>query len=49
MEQAFGEPMRDQVTRTHLTEGLPNVSTDTKKVNQNQIRGKSSASTPANH
>jgi len=31
MEQAFDEPVRDQVTRTHLTEDIPNVSTDTKK------------------
>nr|XP_060498313.1 sterol-4-alpha-carboxylate 3-dehydrogenase, decarboxylating isoform X2 [Panthera onca] len=26
MERAFGEPMRDQVTRTHLTEDIPNAS-----------------------
>ena len=36
MEQAAGEP-----TRTCLTEDIPKVSTDTKKFNQNQIRGKS--------
>lgn len=26
MEQAFGEPMGDQVTRTHLTEDVPNAN-----------------------
>jgi hypothetical protein len=31
MEQAIGEPMRDQVAQTRLTEDIPNVSTDIKK------------------
>lgn len=39
MEQAAGEP----------TEDIPKVSIDTKKVNQNQIRGKSSTYITACH
>lgn len=44
MEQAAGEP-----TRTCLTEDIPKVSTDIKKVNQNQIRGKSGTCITARH
>lgn len=49
MEQAVGEPKRDQVTGTHLTEDIPKVSTDTRKVSPNQIRAKSSVSIPVSH
>lgn len=37
MEQAVGEPMTDQVTRTHLTGDTTKVSTDIKMVNHNQV------------
>lgn len=49
MEQADGKPMRGQVTRTHLTEDVPKVSTDPKKVSQNQVRGKLNTYIPASH
>lgn len=49
MEQAVGKPIRDRVTRAHLIEDIPKVSIDTKKVSQNQIRGKSSTYIPASH
>lgn len=49
MEEAIGKPMRDQVTGPHMTEGSPKVSTDTKKVSQNQRRGKSSTYVTASY
>lgn len=47
MEQAAGEPVRDQGTWTHLTEDIAKVST--KRVNQNQVRGKSNTYIPTRH
>lgn len=49
MEQAVGEPKKDQVTGTRLTEDIPKVSTGTKKVSPNQIRAKSSTYIPVSH
>lgn len=47
MEQAAGEPIKDQVTQTHLTEDIPKVSTNPKEVIQNQVRGRLSTYVPA--
>lgn len=49
MEQAADEPMNNPITQTHLTENIPKVSTDTEKVSQNQVRGKSSTCILVSH
>lgn len=48
MEQV-DKPTTDLVTSTLSTEDIPEVSIDTKKVSQNQVRGKANTYAPASH